>query len=97
MSARPITPLLCRAAAVLVVADAMERLIDGAALVRCTRDGRVLKLATSVVEPWPLQEPLRRLGQVYGLDVRLDLEVAARGLTGINRMRTFDRFCVNRT
>lgn len=71
-------PLLSPAAAVLVVADAMERLIDGAALVWCTRDGRVLKLATSVVEPWPLQEPLRRLGQVYELDVRLDLDVAAR-------------------
>src|ERR1700736_4881247 len=56
-------PMLSRAAAVLVVADALDRLIGDTPLLRCRREGRVLKLATSVAAPWPLQEPLRRLGQ----------------------------------
>jgi hypothetical protein len=69
--------MLSRAAAVLVAAEAIERLIGGAALMRCARLRGVLTFTTSVPAPWPLLDPMRRLAQAYGLDVQVDLQARA--------------------
>src|SRR5260370_35523259 len=81
--------MLNRAAAVLLVADVLERLIRDTSLLRCVREGRALRLALSVPAPWPLLEPLRRLGQAYGIDVHLARDLDARGMMARPVRRTF--------
>jgi exopolyphosphatase/pppGpp-phosphohydrolase len=69
--------LVRRLAAILFAADHLQRLLSGKDDPHVERRGRKLSIGACVLDRGPLVEPVRRLGEAFGVDAQLVVDVRA--------------------